>query len=392
MRILIISNLYPPYVLGGYEILCHQVVNALEGRGHSIEVLTSDHGSPVSEKNVTRTLRLYRPFDQKAGFERFARAETARSNYRITEAYLSKREYDVIFIWSLLRLTPSAALVAERSGIPVVYTFNDENIAGFAPHPFSLRPKQLVHWILDAMMPMITTRPLRLEHTTCISNITRKNIIDKGVPIEGCRVIYQGIPTESFPRKQEPYGTLHSPIRLLYTGQLHHYKGVHTILEALSLLPPEVAQRLSITIAGAGESEYEKRLEDLGKLAACPVTFTGKIPHQKMSDLYRSHDLFVFPSIWQEPFGLTHLEAMASGLPVISTANGGQGEFLIDRENALVFEPGDPKSLAEALVTMIEDDQLRKRIARNGRETAIGQFSFERYVLELEELLKSVSR
>ncbi|NCC66085.1 MAG: glycosyltransferase, partial [Spirochaetia bacterium] len=64
MRILIISNLYPPHVLGGYEILCHQVVSYLLDRGHQVHVLTSDHGQASSEETITRTLKVYQGFDK----------------------------------------------------------------------------------------------------------------------------------------------------------------------------------------------------------------------------------------------------------------------------------------------------------------------------------------
>lgn len=77
------------------------------------------------------------------------------------------------------------------------------------------------------------------------------------------------------------------------------------------------------------------------------VECLGKVPHDRVSALYRSHDLFVFPSIWQEPFGLTPLEAMASGIPVISTVNGGHGEFVQHKINAFVFKEGDADMLAD---------------------------------------------
>ena len=88
----------------------------------------------------------------------------------------------------------------------------------------------------------------------------------------------------------------------------------------------------------------------------------------------------VFPSIWSEPFGLTHLEAMASGVPVVSTANGGQGEFLRDGVNALVFEPEDAEGLACRLASLIVDDSLRRRIALGGRRLVEREFTLTRYV------------
>lgn len=265
------------------------------------------------------------------------------------------------------------------------YTFNDENIAGFAAHRFSISPKALIHWFFDRFItPKITLDDIAFEHTTSISEVTKQNIIAKGVPIESCEVIYQGIPLDRFPKRKSAAGTVHSPIRLLYAGQLHQYKGVHTILEALKLLGEA---NVRLTIAGAGDEDYERTLKDLAEGLECPVEFLGRVAHDQMPGLYRDHDLFIFPSIWQEPFGLTHLEAMASGLPVISTINGGQGEFLTDEQNCLTFSPDTPEELVEALRRMIGDLDLRKSIAAAGRKTAVERFSFTRYVDELEAFI-----
>ena len=393
MKILILSNLYPPYVLGGYEILCEQVVKHLEQRGHTIHILTTDHESAVGNDHIERTLKVYIPFSQKADFNRAARITANRHNEAVTQETIARIKPDVIFIWSLLRILPGAARVAEASGIPVLYTFNDENIAGYSKTPFSLEPRRFRNWFLDTFFSHgITLEKLSLQHTTCISEVTKQNIISKRVPIPNSRVIYQGIPVERFPKKQGSWGAVHSPVRFLYAGQLHAYKGVHTILEAFQELEKQgTIPACKISIAGTGPQEYIEKLNTLAGTLYTSIDFLGKIPHESMPELYRQHDIFIFPSIWQEPFGLTHLEAMASGLPVISTANGGQGEFLVNRENALVFEPDNPMLLAEAIQTLLQDQNLRSGIAKQGRSTAVEKFSFSRYIDELEAYLKEIT-
>ncbi len=391
MKILIISNLYPPYILGGYEILCGQVVQHLEERGHSLFVLTSDHESPVSTDTVRRSLRLYLPFSEPGDFNRFDRVKTQRFNHRETAAVIEEVKPDVIFIWSILRLTLGPARAAEESGIPTLYTFNDEHMAGFAPTRCSSHPRKAVRWFTDRFItPQITFRGLRFPTSTSISRLLKDNLIAGGVPVEDSTVIYQGIPLEEFPLKPDA-GSMGNPIRILYAGQLHHYKGVHTILEALSLLEEKTAcPPCTLSIAGTGPDAYVRELKELSGRLEVLVTFLGRLPHDQMKGLYQSHDLFIFPSIWEEPFGLTHLEAMSSGLAVISTANGGQGEFLEDGKNALTFSPGDAGELAEAIGRMAGDSELYSRLTENGRETAVTRFSFTRYVDEIETLLQSV--
>ncbi len=392
MNILIISNLYPPHVLGGYEILCAQVVEYLKARSHHVHVLTSTHGGAISDSEVTRTLKVYQDFDKKASFMRLSRVKTARSNERETIKVLKEKEIDVVFIWSLLRLTPSSAHVAQRLGFPTVFTFNDENITSFSFHEFSLPIKQAIHSILDLFFPLITLRGLNFSHSTCISRILKRNLLAKKLPVSNSKVIYQGIPIEEFPLKENP-GIKRTPTRILYVGQLHPYKGVHTIIEALSILEKtKDLTSITLTIVGKGMPDYTKRLEEMASQLSIPVEFKGLVPHQLLPELYREMDVFIFPSIWEEPFGLTHLEAMASGLPVISTANGGQGEFLRDGENALIFSPDECEQLADQLERLLSDDDLFRKLSQEGRSTVEEQFSFTRYVDELEELLISTVR
>ncbi|MDY0287613.1 MAG: glycosyltransferase family 4 protein [Sphaerochaeta sp.] len=387
MNILIISNLYPPHILGGYEILCAQVVTYLKARGHHVHVLCSDHGGSPSDAEVSRTLKVYQDFDKPALFQRRDRMRAARHNSRATRALLKEREPEVVFIWSLLRLTPASARVVQRKGLPTVFTFNDENIMSFAFHTLSFSPKAAAHWLLDMLCPSITLRGIDFGLTTCISKILKNNLLARGLPIQESRVIYQGIPLEKFPVK-EYIGERNEVAKLLYVGQIHPYKGVHTILEALKILERESPDLLcSLTIVGKGEESYTQKLKSLASHLSQKVEFKGLVPHEALPALYRESDLFVFPSIWEEPFGLTHLEAMASGLPVISTANGGQGEFLLDGENALTFPPDNPGSLAAQLGRILRDDHLFRSLAIQGRQTAVSRFGFARYVDELEALL-----
>jgi spore coat protein SA len=199
-------------------------------------------------------------------------------------------------------------------------------------------------------------------------------------------VIHQGIPVPDFPSKPRP-GTLGSPLRLLYVGQLHEYKGVHTLLEAADRVA-RLLGTVHVTVIGDGPEDYLARLRALAAAGRADVEFAGRLPHSDLPPVYRGHDVFVFPSIWAEPFGLTHLEAMASGTVVISTANGGQAEFLVDGENALVFPKEDAKELASRILSLAGDPGLAARLAVSGRALVERQYSIERYVTDLERFLE----
>jgi glycosyltransferase involved in cell wall biosynthesis len=391
-RILTVSNLYPPHYLGGYELLCRQVMRELAARGHEITVLTSTHGSGETFETldgmaVRRVLRLDTPFGAPPSVSRWRRLRAGRHNRGAFVAVATAFRPDVVFVWSQLRLTIACTRAAQCRGLPTVCTMNDPHLGSFVAAPFRPTPKGLVRWLTDRTLCRSTTLlGLRLDRVTCISKTLRADLLALHVPVADSRIIYQGIPLEQFPLKEHP-GSLGSPPRLLYVGQLHPYKGVHTLLAAAAVLRRDRGLPLRLSIAGDGPAEYREQLQRQAESEGLDVAFLGRLPHDALPALYRENDIFVFTSAWREPFGLTHLEAMASGTPVVSTCDGGHGEFLRHQENALTFEKENAGELADRVLTLVQDGDLRGRLARVGRREVEEHFTLRRYVDDLEQFL-----
>ena len=383
MRILVISNLYPPEILGGYEILCEQVCRELVKRGHQLRVLST--GNDFSQAEVERCLRLYLPFSQIAKKDRLRSLLVYWHNAFQTRKRIAEFEPEVIFCWSQLRLTLGALHSAQSSGRPMLYTINDEHLVGYLPSSGQEGLRSWMGWLLDrSFFRHLTLLHRPLPVTTTISRKVAENLERLGVELTANRVIYQGIPIESFPLKEHP-GSLSDPLRILYVGQLHSYKGVHRILEALRMLKGKAL----LSIIGDGPEDYKEVLR--GLCQGLEVKFYGRVSHSELPELYRRHDVFVFPSIWEEPFGLTHLEAMASGLPVISTVNGGQGEFLVHEENCLAVPPDDAGAIHEALERLCHSPEFAAKIALNGRRTVEARLTLKRYIDEIENFLQELA-
>jgi len=387
MRILVISNLYPPDVLGGYEILCEQVCDLLHAGGHQIKVLTT--GSSISQSHpypVERSLELYLPFSQPARFARCRRFLTSKKNQHATRDAIRNYKPDVVFIWSQLRLTTGSAKAAEASGASVAYTMNDEHLAGYLSRQMGWMGS--LKQFLDDHILGIGAVSLKLRHTTCISQTVKRRLCEQGLPIPSSKVIFQGIPVEKFPSKPNP-GRISATPKVLYVGQLHSYKGVHTVIQAIGRLHRQ-GQAIELTICGKGTADYEQHLRQLAEATGASITFLGQLSHDSLPEIYRSHDLFVFPSTWAEPFGLTHLEAMASGTTVVSTAEGGHGEFLRHDVNACIFKPNSEYELADRLQTLIRCPEMAVRIALAARAQVEREFSVQAYTQRLEAWLKSI--
>lgn len=401
MRILLISNIFPPDFLGGYELLAEQVAMHLAKR-HEVHVLTApltrDSNTSSPPKNsavqVERLLKLEIPFSETFRLDRLHRRRVTAQNEAITLEVINRLKPDLIFFWSQLRLTVGPMRAAMESGIVRAFTFNDENMRGFVPVPPELpwvaKGRRL---LLDGIIFRHSSLSgLDFPNSLCISNFTKERLIRKGIPVHDSEILYQGIPPELFPIKKSP-GELQDPVRLLFAGQILEQKGVSELIDTVRLyLPPLLDdQQVELTIAGTGPSAFEESMKQLSKDAPCKVTWLGKVPYEQLSAVYRDHDIFIFPSR-NEAFGLTHLEAMASGLPLIATVSGGHGEMLEEGKTALITRTNDPKHLAERIAEMIKNPALAKQLAKNGREMVVEHFTLERYYTQIEEFLVRCAR
>jgi glycosyltransferase involved in cell wall biosynthesis len=185
-------------------------------------------------------------------------------------------------------------------------------------------------------------------------------------------VVHPGIDGRfSQPLPSQPWGW-----RLAYMGRLDRQKGIDTAVAALAHLP----ETASLTIWGSGDAAYAQELRALADRlgAADRVRFEGFAPAEKLPMAYAAADAIVFPVRWNEPFGLSPLEAMGVGRPVVTTARGGTAEFVRARENALVFDADDPAGLAGCVVRLASDPALRSRLVAGGRATAAA-FTADRF-------------
>ena len=172
--------------------------------------------------------------------------------------------------------------------------------------------------------------------------------------------------------------------RLLYVGRIDPRKGIASALRALAACPTSA----TLAVHGTGDEVHLHELRQLaGELGiAQRVTFTSTPRHQ-LADVYRQADALIFPSTWEEPFGLVPVEAMACGLPVVACRVGGAAEFLVHEGNCLEVPPDDPAAIAAALRRLAGAASLRQHLVDGGRATA-AQLDVER----LARLLRAWNR
>ncbi|MBU1260237.1 MAG: glycosyltransferase family 4 protein [Planctomycetes bacterium] len=158
---------------------------------------------------------------------------------------------------------------------------------------------------------------------------------------------------------------------------------------------PEICRQLPdarLVIIGQGpmKAQLQNMARELGIMDK--VEFTGFIPNEKLPVFFNSFDVFVHPSICQESFGVSILEASACGCPVVATRVGGVPEVCIDGQTGILIEPNNPDVLAEAIIKLAKNPELRNNIGRAGRDFVVKNYYWKENVQTmLETLQKTVS-
>lgn len=186
------------------------------------------------------------------------------------------------------------------------------------------------------------------------------------------------------PREDRSLGTLSDPPVLLYHGRVDRRKGVLDLLHALHELRQE-RPALSLVVSGIGpDLEAAKALaHDLGLGEA--VSFTGHAGYEEAPDAYRRGDIFVSPT-YAEGFSNTILEAMACGLPILSTAVVGVVDCLADDREALLVPAADVPALAAGLRRLLDDRTLRRRLAETALDEVRRLYSWEAIGKRIQEI------
>jgi glycogen(starch) synthase len=391
LRILVITNMYPPHHLGGYELSCQDVVARWRTAGHKVVVLTSDlhlddaHQDNVEEPDVERTLRFYwkdheilRPsWRESLAIERW--------NQDRLKQTIDELRPDVVSAWNMGAMSLGLLQTVGERGVPQVFVVCDDwLIHGPIIDSWSnvFRKHRLLGRVARSMVGVPTLfDPSSYEPTVCfVSDTIRKRAEEHAswTP-KRSMIAYTGIDHSDFPLR-DPVPRAWS-WNLLCVGRVEERKGVHVAVEALARLPSEA----TLTIAGPADERYLPGLKArIGELDLTDrVVFAG-YPRAELPDVYASADAFLFPVLWDEPFGLVPLEAMACATPVIATGMGGSKEFLFDDVNCLVSPPGDPAALSDAIGRLAADESLRDRIVRAGRTTA-EKLSVDEYARVLED-------
>ena len=407
MRILVVSNLYPPHYIGGYELRCRDIVAGLTERGHEVYVLTGRFGvdHDVVEGNVYRWLPVFVYEYTKVPSDGIPRQfiKAARAISRVRHL-IRKHNIDLVYISKVQGFQEPVITAFASSGVPAVWDISDQWLTTFGEgpwfsywnrrpdHKYLSVPKAAVERIVSRIVP-VSYRNMNLHRACYTSRFLCDYHARLGVPTDEAAVIHCGCPEMFFNKVEKKSPNI--PFRFLYAGQFIEGKGVHTIVEAAGRVVrnhPDLD--FTIDLIGHGVPEYEALLSRViveNNLQE-RITFLGKRTREEMPATYHKYDTLIFSSIWDEAFALTPLEAMASGLPVISTATGGNAEIIEEGNTALEFEAGDSFQLARQMQRLMTDKPLWKHLRENAARIVSRKFTVTHMVDAVEQYLQETLR
>jgi glycosyltransferase involved in cell wall biosynthesis len=389
MRILILSNLYPPQVIGGYERACANVAAGLVARGHDVQVLTTWSFVPGGEPDppyVRRGLdqRWFLPYRH-----RDPRAEAAQLHEAVCSCYANTRAVidalrafrpDVVYVWNLLGV-----------GIAGIIDVLNHVEAPWAVHLMDCLPGYLHDNVPPFVRDVFDARGAAFWERGTVIAMSRQ-ILDEITERTAIR-FHQGVtlvPGWVDLAASVPHGPYRRDgvTRFVACGTISEHKGVDLIIEAAAALVRAGAAPFTVDLYGDGEiGRYIDRAHGLGLRGI--VRFLGARSQAALFRAYAGYDALLFPTWEREPFGFAPLEAAGCGTPPIMTRNCGAAERLVDGVHCIKIDR-TADDLAAAMRGAIDGSHDLARLGRAGADLVAGDLTFERCLDQIERVLAAI--
>jgi glycosyltransferase involved in cell wall biosynthesis len=373
VRILVVSNIYPPVAFGGYEVECSGVVERLR-ESHEVLVLTSRAAGVASEPGLRRELDLLTP-DAHGAVRAPAASVRAVRSARSALAWGP----DLVYSWNGSSIPQAALRVIADSGVP-------------------LAVRVCEHWfgtlfVADQFMRELLPARRGPARAAWAAGSRALNVLpalrlDPTAPMAGAiswnsEAIRRMVDTPSFfepalervghsvPRFGDLYaGVVREPAphpEIVFLGRVTAYKGVAVAIEALGRLRAAHDIAATLHVLGPEDGDYGaemRRLADrLG--VASSVVWHGQTPPEQAAGVLARASALIVPSVWEEPFPLVTIEGALARVPLVASDVGGIAEGMHDEEHALLFARGDAGGAAAALArTLRETEATAARVER----------------------------
>lgn len=402
LDLLVVTHRYPPYVAGGYELRTRDVVEALRARGHRVAVLTGRGRRLEGEEGVLprlapaldETLDFFGASDEAGNAERFRLHFFRLENWTRTLRALEETGARLLLYHNLSMLSIAPVLAARHAGVATLGDVSDpwpENhwVRAWRANVTSGRSRgglrlSALEGAWRGFRSLVNLGPMLVP-----SRFLRDQFVDDGLSADDIQVLPTGLPRDvvaevgGSPASGSPAEACdpQRPLRVLSTSALWEGKGVHVVVEAAARCV-EAGVPIEVVIAGSGDEDYVAQLEQRAQQPDLTgrVRLVGKLERSAVAAELARSDVFVFPSLWGEPYARAPMEAMLRGIPVVASDAGATPELVRHDVDGWLVPAGDVSALSSAFARLAEDGALRRRLGEGGRERALAVCDFERYV------------
>jgi glycosyltransferase involved in cell wall biosynthesis len=368
------------YAHGGTEIAAYNLAINMAKMGNEIDVFTTSIDSRDSLE-LYPNMRIHR---HATSFK----IASANASFKLIYKPLNY-DLDIIHAHSPIPYSDLPALLyAKRKNVPflLTYQFDGQETGGsfMRNTGVSVYNKFFINKVLGSAEVIIATTKSYADESPFLKHYKDKIVvIPNGINIEEVTTTFT---------QEECRTKLGLPLDteiILFFGSLVPYKGPDILLKAFKIIKKEFP---NVKLIFAGRGQMFDELCDLSKGFDLEndVIFLGFVDEDKKPWYYKASDIFCLPSTTMaESFGIVNLEAMASGIPIVGSNLGGIPDIIKNGENGLLAKPGDHQSLADALLHLLKNEDLRKKMGDNGRRF-VKDYSWDKIAKETEQLYRSI--
>lgn len=393
MKVLVISNLYPPDALGGYEMGCRQVVDNLQARGHSVRVLTTAPRTPVaSPAHVARALRLtdlwvsyHLDRSTKVSYllEEAGSHRVSAFNIHALLGELESFEPDVVYVWMLTGVGGLGLMAAlHHLRVPWVWHLMDDVPATLCQ----------INGRVNPTLARQVERQLRGHVLACSQQLVDE-IERRGIRLGGDVEVLPNWVSGALPAVRSTYYQGDRPLRIVASAahiDRNYDKGMDLLIKAAARLRDQDLDQFSLDIYGQVNDSYYGNLIKSHRLGDL-VTLRGSLSQAALIARYQHYDLFAFPARLREPCAFAPLEAAPSGcLPIMSQISG-NSEWLVHGVHCLKV-PRTTEGFAEIFGEILKGRIPLEPIARRAALAIRRDFHLDALVPRIEQTLERASK
>ncbi len=391
MRVMMLSWEYPPRIVGGISPHVYELSQQLAAQGIEVHVITKETPLAPPEEVEPSGVRVHRvplgrePHDFVHEIQLLNQA-TERRVRRLLEDWRPGGEPTLFHAHDWLSLDAARELKYEYK-LPIVATIHATE-SGRHGGLFSGTSRYIheqEYWLTyEAWRIVVCSQFMKSEVARAFD-----------APADKIDVIFNGVQPGKFAFDWSPeeaaavrarYAAPDEKI-VLYVGRFVREKGIQVLLNAIGAVLSEEPKTRFLFVGGGSREPFERfaewmHLEDR-------VHFTGFMANRALHQLYRIADVAVFPSLY-EPFGIVALEAMAAGIPVVSSDSGGLREVVLHDRTGTTSYAGNPESIAWAILRVLQDPDRAERLAARAKERLAEDFAWPQLAAQTRAVYERV--